>query len=56
LVERPEGKRPLAIPCHKRNDIIKMDLKDVGVGGMDWIDQERTDQLPRKNSAPWSYQ
>ena len=53
-MERPEGKRPLAIPCHKRNDIIKMDLKDVGVGGMDWIDQERTDQLPRKESSAWS--
>jgi len=35
---------------------IKMGLKELGLGGMDWIELERTGQLPRKDSAPWSYQ
>jgi len=55
LVERPEGKRQLRRPCHKGNDNIKMGLKEVGLGDMDWIDLEKTSQLPRKDSAPWSY-
>ena len=55
-MERPEGKRPLVRPCCKGNDNIKMGLKEVGLGGMDWIDLERTGQLPRKDCAAWSYQ
>jgi hypothetical protein len=38
LVERPDGKRPLERPTLRREDDIKMDLKDVGSGGKDWID------------------
>ena len=38
LVEGPEGKRPLGGPRHKVKDNIKMFLKEVGLGGMDWID------------------
>ena len=49
------GKRPFGRPCHKGNDNIEMCVKDVGLGCMDWIDLERTGQLPRKDSAPWSY-
>jgi hypothetical protein len=56
LMERPEGKRPLGRPCHKANDDIKMGLKEVGFVGMDRIDVERTSQLLRKDSTPWSYQ
>ena len=35
---RPEGKKPLA--RHRRNgkDTMKMELQEVGLGGMDWID------------------
>jgi hypothetical protein len=36
-VEKPEGKTPLGRPRHRWKD-IKMDVQDVGCGGMDWID------------------
>jgi len=35
LVGKPEGKRP---PGRPRNKLIKMDLQEVGCGGMDWIE------------------
>jgi hypothetical protein len=38
LVERPEGRRPLGRPRRRWEDNIKMDLQEVGWGGMDWID------------------
>jgi hypothetical protein len=34
----PEGNRPLGRPVLKIKDNIKMGLKEVGLGGMDWID------------------
>jgi hypothetical protein len=37
LVGKPEGKRPLGRPRHRPEDNIKMDLRDIGWGGMDWI-------------------
>jgi hypothetical protein len=37
LVGKPAGKRPLERPRHRLEDIIKMDLQEVGCGGMDWI-------------------
>ena len=37
LVGKPEGKRPLGKPRHRWVDNIKMDLQEVGCGGMDWI-------------------
>jgi len=38
LVGKPEGKRPLVRPRHRWEDNIKMDLQEVGCGGMDWIE------------------
>ena len=38
LVEKPEGKRPLGRPGSRLDDNIKMDLQEVGCGGMDWIE------------------
>jgi hypothetical protein len=38
LVGSPEGKRPLGRPRRRREDNIKMDLREIGWGGMDWID------------------
>jgi hypothetical protein len=38
LVGKPEGKRPLGIPRHRQEDSIKMDLQEVGCGGLDWIE------------------
>jgi len=43
LVGKPEGKTPLGRPRHRWEGNIKMDLQEVGCGGMDWIElaQER---------------
>jgi hypothetical protein len=38
LVERPEGKRPLGRPRRRWVDNIKMDLREIGWDGMDWIE------------------
>jgi hypothetical protein len=37
LVGKPEGKRPLRRPRRRWEDNIKMDLQEVGCGGIDWI-------------------
>jgi hypothetical protein len=33
----PEGKRPLGRPRRRWEDGIRMDLREIGVGGVDWI-------------------
>ena len=38
LVGKHEGKRPLGRPRRKWEDNIKMDLQEVGCGGMEWIE------------------
>jgi hypothetical protein len=38
LVGKPEEKRPLGIPRRRWEDNIKMDLREIGWGGMDSID------------------
>jgi hypothetical protein len=40
LVGEAEGKRPLGRPSH-RWEVIKMDLREIGCGGMEWIDLAR---------------
>jgi hypothetical protein len=37
LVRKPEEKKPLERPRCRREDNIKMDLQEVGCGGVDWI-------------------
>jgi ribosome biogenesis protein Nip4 len=37
LVGRPEGRRPLGRPRRRREDNIKMDLREIGFGDVDWI-------------------
>jgi hypothetical protein len=37
LVGKPEGKRQLGRPRRRWEDNIKMDLTEIGWGGMDWI-------------------
>ena len=37
LVGNPEGQRPFGRPRRRWEDNIKMDLQEVGCGGMDWI-------------------
>jgi hypothetical protein len=38
LVEKPKGRRPLGRPRRRWVDNIKMDLREIGVDGMDWTD------------------
>ena len=35
---RPEGRRPLGRPRRRWEDSIKMDIQEMGCGGMDRID------------------
>jgi hypothetical protein len=37
LVGKPEGKRPLGRPRRRWEDGVRMDLKEIGLGGVDWI-------------------
>jgi hypothetical protein len=38
LVGNSEGKRPLGRQRHRWVDNIKIDLREIGCDGMDWID------------------
>jgi hypothetical protein len=37
LVGKPEGKRPLGRPRRRWEDVIRMDLRETGLRGVDWI-------------------
>jgi ribosome biogenesis protein Nip4 len=37
LMVKPEGKRPLERPRHRWEDGIRMDLREIGWGSVDWI-------------------
>jgi hypothetical protein len=37
LVGRPEGKRPLGRRRHRWEDNIKLDLREIGIDGANWI-------------------
>jgi hypothetical protein len=37
LVGRPEGKRPLGRPRRRWEDNIKLDLREIGIDGVNWI-------------------
>jgi hypothetical protein len=41
LVGKPEEKRPLGKPRRRCKDNIKIDLEEIGWGGMNWIDLAR---------------
>jgi hypothetical protein len=51
LVGKPEGKRPIGRPRCRWED-IKMDIQEVGCGGMDWIElaQDRERGWPLVNA------
>ena len=53
LMGKSEGKRPLGRSRHRWEDNIKMDLQEVGCGGMDWIDvaQDRDRWLALVNAV-----
>jgi hypothetical protein len=52
LAGKPEGKRPVGRRRPKWEDNIKMDLQEVGCGGVDWVDlaQERDSWRANKHS------
>jgi hypothetical protein len=37
LEGKPEGKRPLGRPRRRWEDGIRIDLREIGLGGVDWI-------------------
>jgi hypothetical protein len=37
LLGKPDGKRPLGRPRRRWEDGIRMDLREIGLGGVDWI-------------------
>jgi hypothetical protein len=45
LMGKPEGKRPLGRPKRRWEDGIRMDLREISLGSVDWIqlaqDRER---------------
>jgi hypothetical protein len=46
LVGKPEGKRPLGRPRRRWKDNIKIDLREIGWEGVDWMHvAEDMDQL-----------
>jgi hypothetical protein len=52
-VGKPEGKRPLGRPRRRCVDNIKMDLRETGYGGMDWINlaQDRDQWMALVNTV-----
>jgi hypothetical protein len=53
LVGMPEEKRPLERPVRRWVDNIKMELREIGWDGMDWIDltQDREEWRALANTA-----
>jgi hypothetical protein len=53
LVGNPERRRPLGRPRRKWGDNIKMDFREIGWDGMDWIDlaQERAQWIALVNAV-----
>jgi hypothetical protein len=37
VMGKPEGKRPIGRPRHRWEDGVRMDLRGIGLGGVDWI-------------------
>jgi len=52
-VGKPQRKRLLGRPRHRWEDNIKMDLQELGCGGMGWIDlaQDRDSWLSLMNAV-----
>jgi hypothetical protein len=52
LVVKPEENRPLGRPRRRWVDTIKIDIREIGWDGVDWIDlaQDRDQRRTRENS------
>jgi hypothetical protein len=64
LVGKPEGKRPLGRPRRRWEDGIRVDLREIGMVGVDWIrlaqDRDRwravvSAVMSLRVLAPWSW-
>jgi hypothetical protein len=55
MVGKPEGKRPLGRPRRRWVDNIKMDLREIGWDGVDWVDlaQDRDHWEPAGSLKCW---
>jgi hypothetical protein len=53
LVGKPNGKRPLGRPRCRWEDNIRMDLREIGWGGLDWIDQAQDGNEPLGSIKCW---
>jgi hypothetical protein len=51
LVGKPEGKSPLERPRHKWEDNIKLDLREIGIDGSNWI-QLAQDRVQEHGNEP----
>jgi hypothetical protein len=53
LMGKPEGKRPIERPRRRWEDGIRMDLREIGWGSVDWIQlaQERDRWLALVNTV-----
>ena len=51
LVGKSDRKRPLGRPRHRWEYNIKMDLQEVGLGGMDWIELAGTCECGNERSS-----
>jgi hypothetical protein len=55
LMGKPEGKRPLGRPRRGWDDGIRMDLREIGWGSVDWIqlaqDRDRWQALAKGSGA-----
>jgi hypothetical protein len=63
LVGKSEGKRPLGRPRRRWEDGVRMDLREIGLGSVDWIrlaqDRDRWQAVVSavmnlRVLAPWS--
>jgi len=51
LLEKTEGQRQLGRPRRKWEDNIKMDLQEVGCGGMNWVVAQDRDRWRARVNA-----
>jgi hypothetical protein len=49
LVGKPEVKRPLGSPRHRWEDNIKMELREIGIDGANWM------RLARDRVEWWAF-
>jgi hypothetical protein len=49
LVRRPESRRPLGRPRHRWEDNIKLDIREIGIDGANWI------QLAQNRVQWWAF-